>query len=66
MIDRDTVELFLDKRIIFAWVNQDKRIFSSGVLKKVNANSMIIDFHGKTQAYSLESIISIREEEMRE
>lgn len=62
MLEKETVEKFLGKKILFSWMgNNNRTVFSSGVLKEVKSDCIIIDFYGKTQVYSLDSLISIRE-----
>ena len=62
MIEKETVERFLNKTILFSWSgNNDRVIFSTGFLKMVTSDSIIIDFRGQEQVYSLDSLKSIRE-----
>ena len=61
MVEKELAELFLNKKIVFKW-QSDNRVFeSTGSLKKVTDSSIVIDFFGKLQVYSLNSIIVIRE-----
>jgi len=46
---------------VFSWKNNEKELFSNGVLLKVDDSSIIIRWHGMTQAYSLESLTTVRE-----
>ena len=64
MLEREQIEQFLNKKIIFSWTNEDKQTFSKGVLKSVTDKSIAIIFNDKTQLFSLESLITMREEDV--
>lgn len=61
MIDKEAVETFVGKSINFCWMLNGKETRSSGFLIKVTPSSIIIDFNGKTQIYSLECLLWLRE-----
>jgi len=46
---------------VFTWKNNEKELFSNGVLLKVNDDSITIRWHGLDQVYSLESLTTVRE-----
>jgi len=58
MIAPQTAKRFLDQKIVFS---QEGQLPRCGILKEVTTDSIIIDFYGRTQVYSLDSIISMRE-----
>jgi len=61
MIEKEIIELFLNKKIVFIWKSGDKTYTSSGFLKRVTDSSIVIEFYNKPQTYSLDSIITVRE-----
>lgn len=66
MVEKEIVDLFLNKKIVFKWSINNKTFESVGFLKKVSSTSIIIEFRNKLQVYSLASIITIREFEEKE
>ena len=64
MLDRIALEQFLNKNIVFSWKNVDKQTFSHGTLLKVTDTEITILFKGKLQLFSLESLITMREEDV--
>lgn len=61
MVEKETVELFLNKLVRIERIIGGQRDFSRGKLIKVTDTDLVLNFNGDLQAYSLDSIISIRE-----
>ena len=61
-MEKEVVELFLNKKVVFRYCSTDNKIFENvGFLKKVTDTSIVVDFFGQLQAYSLVSITFMRE-----
>lgn len=61
MIEKELLNKFLDKKIVFCWQNNQQKMFSVGILREVTDSSILIDFKGTAQVYDLDSIISVKE-----
>ena len=62
MLEKELVERFLGKNISFLWTTTDgRKLYSKGWLTKVTNSSVIIEFKGKEQIYSLECLVNMRE-----
>jgi hypothetical protein len=61
MIEKPLIEKFVGKKITFAWLNNDKRLFSTGILKSVGNSCILVEYQGRLQVYDLNALISVRE-----
>jgi len=61
MIDKESIEQFLDKEVSFSWLLNDKTVISKGKIIKVTDRTVTVMHKDQLQVYSLDSLISIRE-----
>jgi ferredoxin-fold anticodon binding domain-containing protein len=61
MLDKISLEAFLGKCIVFSWLHSGQQMFSVGTLEQVNDTSILVDYRGKKQLYSLDFLVSVRE-----
>ena len=62
MVAKSTANLFVGKNVSIERVSAGTQIFSKGTLTEVLEHDLILKHNGFIQAYSLVSIMSIREE----
>lgn len=66
MIEKELAEMFLEMNVSFCWKLNGKETISSGYLKTVSDNAIVIEFYNRPQVYSLECLIWLRERDNME
>ena len=61
MIESGIAVQFLDKQVFVVRTDDGRDICSEGVITKVSPTALLLEFRGRTQAISLDSILNIRE-----
>jgi len=61
MIEREIVEVFVNKKVGIVYSDSNRDVYISGILQKIVGLSLIIDSHDQKIALSLECIQKIKE-----